>query len=118
MRTDLLHPLFVVALLWGWAVPALSQPAASDAWTRRKCDLYGAAWQAVLGGYDMTGIRTGFVEKHQSFIDLGCPEDMRVCAATPEEIRLADVMTILSMNEGMASTFVPFGCPDRERDRP
>ncbi len=107
-----------MALLAGWAGQALSQSAPADDWTRRKCDLYGAAWQDVVRTHDMAGIRPGFLKKHQDFIDLGCPQDMRVCAASAGEIRLADLMTILSMNEGMASTFVPFGCPDQEPERP
>lgn len=91
---------------------AVSQSVGADDWTRQKCDLYGAAWQDIQASHDLAGVSERFLEKHQSFIALGCPEDMRVCAVAPADIELANLLTILSMNEGMASTFVPFGCPD------
>ena len=33
--------------------------------------------------------------------------------AAPAERRMADTLTMMSMSEGMASTFAPFACPDR-----
>jgi hypothetical protein len=61
---------------------------------------------------DLSGISNRFLARHQAFIDLGCPESMRVCTSSRSEIELANLMTVLSMNEGMASTFAPFGCPE------
>lgn len=112
MRTDLPHLITATLLLAPWAGGAAAQSTDSDDWTRQKCDLYSAAWEDVQASYDLSGVSERFLEKHGNFINLGCPEDVRVCAVSPADIELANLMTILSMNEGMASTFVPFGCPD------
>ncbi|MDU9002301.1 hypothetical protein [Sedimentitalea todarodis] len=112
MRTDLHRLVTMAVLLALWADGVAGQDAVADNWTRQKCDLYSAAWQDVQASFDTSVVSEEFLEKHQNFITLGCPADMRVCAVSPEEIELANLLTILSMNEGMASTFVPFGCPD------
>ncbi|MCB1311869.1 MAG: hypothetical protein KDK29_08260 [Sedimentitalea sp.] len=94
------------------AAPAVAAAAgAGEDWARQKCDLYAAAWQRVLETADLQDIGAEFLSAHQRFIDRGCDPEVRVCARTPPEIALADLLTVLSMNEGMASTFVPFGCP-------
>ncbi|MDN5788543.1 hypothetical protein [Pseudorhodobacter sp.] len=93
------------------AMTLLSADAAlGQDWTARKCVLYSEAWDWVRDTHDMTGIRPEFLTEHQSFLDRGCDQEMEICPVTPEEIKLVDVLTILSMNEGMASTFVPFSC--------
>lgn len=112
MRTDLFRLVFAPLLYALWTGGAISQSAGTDDWTRQKCELYGAAWQDVQASHDMAGVSDGFLEKHRNFIALGCPEDTRICVVSPEDIELANLLTVLSMNEGMASTFVPFGCPD------
>lgn len=85
--------------------------AAGEDWARQKCALYASAWQQVLETADLQDIGADFIAAHQRFIDSGCDAGIRVCARTRAEIALADLLTVLSMNEGMASTFVPFGCP-------
>lgn len=112
MRTDLFHLIFAPMLYCLWVGGAVSQSAEADDWTRQKCDLYSAAWQDVEASQGMAGVSDDFLEKNRNFIALGCPESMRICAVSPEDIDLANLLTVLSMNEGMASTFVPFGCPD------
>lgn len=99
----------ILICLWPGILTA--QQDTRDDWTIRKCALYAAAWQDVKKTHDLTAASAGFLARHQVFIDLGCPEGMRVCAVTPRDIEFADLMTILSVNEGMAGTFVPFGCP-------
>jgi len=37
-----------------------------------------------------------------------------VCPRSPEEFARADIMTILAMNAGMASTFLPFACRSQD----
>lgn len=84
--------------------------AAADEWTMRKCDLYQAAFADAVALRGRDGLRPRFLEANRAFIAAGCVQRGRVCAETPEEIALADLLTIMTMNEGMASTFVPFGC--------
>jgi hypothetical protein len=94
------------------AAPAVTAAAGvGEDWARQKCDLYASAWQRMLESADLQGIGAEFLSAHQRFIDSGCDPAIRVCARTAAEIALADLLTVLSMNEGMASTFVPFGCP-------
>lgn len=112
MQTDLRRLIAALLVFFPWGGGAAAQSTESDDWTHQKCDLYNVAWQDVQSSYDLSGASERFLEKHQNFINLGCPEDMRVCAISPKEIELANLLTILSMNEGMASTFVPFGCPE------
>lgn len=38
------------------------------------------------------------------------PSPADVCPVTEAELELANLLTIMTMNEGMASTFVPFKC--------
>lgn len=84
--------------------------ALAQDWTAQKCDLYTQAWNWVLETQDMTGVRAVFIEEHQSFIDAGCDHAIEICPVGKPELKLADLLTVLSMNEGMASTFVPFAC--------
>jgi hypothetical protein len=104
----------LVAAITGAAMvgPAAGQDSPPDDWARRKCALYATAWQRVLDTRDMGGIGADFIATHRAFIDSGCDAAIRVCPRSPGEIALADLLTVLSMNEGMASTFVPFDCPE------
>lgn len=110
------RPLMAVLFLIGGVplLPSFAGPASADAWTQRKCDLYTASWNAVSGDdlRGRKGIGEAFVANHEAFIASNCTRDHDVCPSTPEELELAEVLTIMSMNEGMASTFVPFRCAD------
>ncbi|MDK3074770.1 hypothetical protein QO034_16900 [Sedimentitalea sp. JM2-8] len=112
MRTDPGRVAVLCASLIVACAPALAGDVTADAWTRQKCELYNTAWQSVSENHDMTGVSPQFLARHRDFIDSGCSSDEKICAATASDLDLADLMTILSMNEGMASTFVPFGCQD------
>jgi hypothetical protein len=85
--------------------------AAADAWTTRKCEIYAAAWNRALDLHDVQGLAADFIANQEAFIASGCADGSKTCPTSDAEIRLADTLTILSMNEGMASTFVPFACP-------
>lgn len=89
-----------------------AQQPRPDDWAQAKCALYADAWQRVLAHRDLGGVRADFVAGHQRFVDSGCDAAIRVCPRTAAELALADLLTVLSMNEGMASTFVPFECPN------
>jgi hypothetical protein len=84
---------------------------ADDAWTTRKCEIYATAWSRALDLHGDAGLGGAFIESQEAFIASGCADGTKVCPTSDAEIRLADTLTILSMNEGMASTFVPFACP-------
>ena len=55
-------------------------------------------------------MRQGFLEQNEQFIAGGCQDRGNVCSQSEKEIEFANLLTIMTMNEGMASTFVPFSC--------
>ncbi|WP_136635657.1 hypothetical protein [Pseudooceanicola onchidii] len=86
--------------------------AQADDWSDRKCALYQDAVTDALHALGADGIRPEFTDQNEAFLAGGCTGPEKVCAVTPEERALADMLTVMTMNEGMASTFVPFACPD------
>lgn len=98
-------------LLLFWAGTALAEPAPASEWIAQKCQYYTEAWAWVLASQDLSGTSSRFLTEHQRFIDASCDQAIEICPETEADHALADLLTILSMNEGMASTFVPFACP-------
>lgn len=88
-----------------------AMPADAQTWTERKCTLYAAALNDALGLLGRDGISDGFLAENAAFIAQGCTERGRICPQSDQERALADMLTVMTMNEGMASTFVPFTCP-------
>ncbi|GAA6188176.1 hypothetical protein NBRC116596_12390 [Litorivita sp. NS0012-18] len=84
--------------------------AQADAWSERKCFYYEAAVGDALAALGREGLRAEFLAQNDAFIAAGCVKTHAICPATPQEGRLVDMLTMMTMNEGMASTFVPFGC--------
>lgn len=64
----------------------------------------------ALAALGPEGLSPRFIEENQTFIASGCVAPARICAKTAQDYALADLLTMMTMNEGMASTFVPFGC--------
>lgn len=104
----LCHLLLAALPVIGVAGSAIAQQP--DEWRARKCALYAAATEDALALLGQDGLRPEFLARNRAFIAAGCGAQARICAETPEEYALADLLTVMTMNEGMASTFVPFGC--------
>lgn len=100
--------VFTVMLALGSMAKAEEAPA--DVWTLRKCALYAQATEDALAALGREGLSPRFIEENQAFIASGCVAPARICAKTAQDYALADLLTMMTMNEGMASTFVPFGC--------
>lgn len=81
-------------------------------WTEQKCVLYQHAFADALDLLGREGISKSFLAANTAFIETGCIDERRVCPQSDDEFELANILTIMTMNEGMASTFVPFSCPD------
>ena len=79
-------------------------------WAEVKCERYSKAWKAALSHYGSAGLGPEFLARHAAFLASDCRTKANVCARSPEEIRLANVMVVLAMNAGTASTFPPFYC--------
>ncbi len=88
----------------------MAQGAAASSWTETKCERYRKAWTWALARRGGKGIGVEFRERHEAFLASGCLSKADVCPRSPEEFELANVMTILAMNAGTASTFLPFAC--------
>ncbi|MFX0545851.1 hypothetical protein ACEWPL_009930 [Roseovarius sp. S1116L3] len=84
--------------------------AISPDWSARKCSLYSAAFTDALAARGTEGLRPEFLAANEAFIASRCREVPDLCAEGPEEVALIDMLTVMTMNEGMASTFVPFAC--------
>ncbi|WP_380053158.1 hypothetical protein ACFE33_10760 [Falsihalocynthiibacter sp. SS001] len=80
-------------------------------WTEQKCVLYQSAWDWALANLGTEDIRPQFIQQNDAFVATGCIEQREVCPQSEKEIELANMLTVMTMNEGMASTFVPFNCP-------
>lgn len=91
----------------------LASPAEAQSrdWTAEKCSRYGQVWPEALARFGRVGLSPEFLAQHEAFIASGC-RTRDVCPRSPQEIALADVMTIAAMNAGTASSFVPFICRD------
>ena len=84
---------------------------ASGPWRTVKCDRYTKAWSEALARFGSKGLGQPFLDRHAAFLASGCLAGRDVCPRSPEELKLANVMVILAMNAGTASTFPPFACP-------
>lgn len=93
------------------AAPAAGLAQVSPDWTATKCRLYSAAWARVIDERGTQGLDEDFLLAHQRFLDAGCEGPRDVCPRTPQELALADLLSVVAINEGMTGSFLPFGCP-------
>lgn len=106
-----MRPIFLaLALHLIPALPAAAQGSASRSWNEVKCDRYRASWAEALARFGRAGLGEEFLRRHEAFIASGCRARGDACPASPQELVMADVMTIAAMNAGTASSFVPFVC--------
>jgi hypothetical protein len=89
---------------------AEAQESGSQSWTEQKCARYRLAWTDVRARRGVEGIGQEFLEKHDAFLASGCTAKVDVCPRSPEELELANLLTVAAMNAGTASTFLPFSC--------
>ncbi|QCK86108.1 hypothetical protein E8L99_10270 [Phreatobacter aquaticus] len=90
--------------------PALAQATGRPTWSETKCANYRSAWTHTLASRGRQGLSAPFLADHQAFLDSGCQARGMACPRSPEELAIANVMVILAMNAGAASTFLPFHC--------
>ena len=115
-RLSLCRAAFFVALIAvpvsaPFSGPVRAQSIGAD-WTAQKCMLYQAVVQEALKIQGDEGLGHDFLAQNEAFIAGGCTDQQSLCPVSDQEIAFADVLTVLTMNEGMASTFVPLGCPN------
>lgn len=93
----------------GFAQPTWAAPP--ENWPAVKCERYTKAWGEALAKFGRKGLGQPFIDSHEAFLASGCSIKGEVCPRSKEELDLANVMVIMGMNQGMASTFMPFACP-------
>ena len=98
------------SLVTGMATPGLAQPAPPENWPAIKCERYTRAYAEALVKFGRKGLGQPFLDSHEAFLASGCSIRGEVCPRSAEELNLANVMVIMGMNQGMASTFMPFAC--------
>ena len=109
MRPAIPPCLVILALLNGLA-PAAAQQGPPPNWPQVKCERYTKAWAQTLERRGTRGLGQSFLDSHQAFLESGCTARADVCPRSAEELELANIMVILAMNAGTASTFLPFAC--------
>lgn len=85
-------------------------PVDPNRWHDVKCTRYTKAWTTALAHQGRQGLGQAFLDAHAAFLASNCTRRADVCARSPEELKLANTMVVLSMNFGTASTFAPFYC--------
>ena len=107
---DLKRGVAAVLLLASTAAPCRAAELPPQSWHDVKCVRYTKAWSAALTHQGMDGLGPAFLAAHAAFLASNCTRRADVCARSPQELKLANTMVILSMNAGTASTFPPFYC--------
>ncbi|SFJ81137.1 hypothetical protein SAMN05216304_11580 [Bosea sp. OK403] len=107
--TKLIAALLVTSLASG-ATLAFAQDSQPQSWSEVKCARYKKAWSEALTRRGTQGLGPEFLGNHEAFLGSGCMAQANVCPKSAEELELANIMVILAMNAGTASTFLPFSC--------
>lgn len=100
----------MTALILTALLPPLPACSSEPDWTARKCALYASAFADALAANGTDGLRPAFLEANEAFIAGDCQTLPVFCAKGRSEVDLLNLLTVMTMNEGMASTFVPFTC--------
>jgi hypothetical protein len=101
--------ILLASLLAGRPSRPMAQES-SQSWSEVKCERYTKAWSDALARRGTQGLGRDFLQHHEAFLASGCTAQADVCPRSAEELDLANVMVILAMNAGTASTFPPFFC--------
>lgn len=100
----------VASLVIGSAGQTQAQPKPPENWPAIKCERYTKASADALARLGRKGLGQPFLDAHEAFLASGCSIRGEVCPRSAEELNLANILVIMGMNQGMASTFMPFAC--------
>lgn len=90
----------------------LASPVAAQTPQDAKCARYAAAWTEAQSRIGQAGLGGAFLAGQDAFIASNCRARPGICPRSPQELAMADILTIAAMNAGMASSFLPFACRD------
>jgi hypothetical protein len=100
----------LAAVLLAGSPRAGAQDAVGPSRTALKCATYRKAWSDVLARRGGGGLGQEFLASHEAFVASGCTARGAVCPRTPEELDVANLVALVSMNAGTGGTFLPFSC--------
>lgn len=103
-------PVAVLALI-ALTVPAVAQDLDGLTWSQQKCVLYEHAVRDAVRIIGRSDLRDSFLAANDAFIAGGCRDQGHICPVTGAEEAFAELLTVLGLNEGMSSTFLPCACP-------
>lgn len=104
-----MHALATIATCLCLGMPAASQEPAPTQWQVTKCRVYAEALADARRDRDLS---RSFLDENDAFVAKGCTERVPVCPRTKADLEVANILTIVAMNAGTASTFLPFACTD------
>jgi hypothetical protein len=105
----------MAGLAFAAPAPGLAQQTSAppENWPAIKCERYTKAYGEALSRLGRKGLSPDFLGAHEAFLASGCSIKGEVCPRSAEDLNLANIMVVMGMNQGMASTFMPFACPKR-----
>lgn len=110
-RASALVPILASLFAASAAVQAQGY-ASSPEWRAEKCRRYGAAWDRIQNGRGTRDLSAEFLNRHAAFLASGCTSPADVCPRGKAELDVANLLVMMAMGEGMASTFLPFSCKE------
>ena len=110
--TRLRHAL-VAGLIAGLPASSAAPDALKRDWPQETCFRYGRDWDEALRRFGRDGVSEGFLEGNGAFLRSGCRAARTLYPETAKDRKLADALAIRVVNEGMSTTFLPYGCPQR-----
>ena len=109
-RSNPTAPVILAVLVAGLTSSALAQQVSPASWHDTKCARYKRAWSGAVARIGTKGLGRDFLDRHEAFLASDCTAKAAVCPRSPEELKLANIMVVLAMDAGTASTFPPFAC--------
>ena len=79
-------------------------------WVAQKCAIYETAWNRALDDFGSDQLNYAFIAGNENFIAGGCSERVRLCPRSDQELDIANLLSLVMINAGTASTFLPFHC--------
>lgn len=84
--------------------------SSGESWPAVKCARYRQGYRVAIDRQGKQGLGAEFLARHDAFLASDCAGQHDVCPRSKEELDLANTLVVLGMNQGMASTFMPFAC--------
>ncbi len=80
-------------------------------WQLEKCRIYEQSWGEALAFFGSDNVNYNFIAQNENFIAGRCTGGIQICPQSNQELEIANALTLVMMNAGAASTFLPFSCP-------